>query len=131
MKKFSVTISFVLPAIILLLMIGEVAVRYPCNHGGGFNGYSGISIIAVILTAINLMFHGLSRISIASLILAIVSLLFICVSDCFNLYVSYDVWTKRDMPAFGQFQINQNENLFKNRESSSHRGKMKVIEVSP
>lgn len=94
-KMYKVISSIVGPSMVLLLMIMELLLRYPCNHGGGFWGYSSIITIFIILNFINLFISKDARVG---LCLSLLCLVFLFLSDYFNLYVSHDTWIERGMP---------------------------------
>ena len=94
-KAISTTVG---PSVVLLLMIGELLLRYPCNHGGGFWGYSYIIVTFMLLNFISHFIYKGSRVG---LYISLCCLMLLFLSDFFNLYVSYDTWTKRGMPDWG------------------------------
>jgi chromate transport protein ChrA len=99
-EMYKVISSIVGPSAVLLLMIVELLLRYPCNHGGGFWGYSSIITIFIILNIINLFISKDARVG---LCFSLLCLVFLFLSDYFNLYVSYDTWIERGMPDWGSF----------------------------
>lgn len=91
-------IAVILPTIVLLMMSGELIMRYPSNHGGGFYCYAFPIIVAMAIGMVNRFLIGNS---ICAILLSISCLLLMILSDWFNLYVEYDVWLRRGMPEFG------------------------------
>ena len=96
-KLFIIIIS-----IILVDMVFEIWWSYPSNHGAGFYCYFIPTLILMILGITNIFLFKGSK---ALFILSIICLVLIFISDCFNLYVDYDVWLLRGMPNFGEYTI--------------------------
>lgn len=84
--------------IIILLICGEVIFRYPCNHGSGFYRFLYPVCGLIILSGVYGFFLKESKLGFC---LALICLILIIVSDLFNVYVDYDVWTHRGMPEWG------------------------------
>lgn len=92
----------IIMSIILVDMVFEIWWSYPSNHGGGFYSYLIPTLISMILGITNiLLFKGSKTL----FLLSIICLVLIFISDCFNLYVNYDVWLMRGMPNFGEYTI--------------------------
>ena len=98
MRKLLGWISLWPSVAIVMLICGEVILRYPCNHGSGFYCYLypvyGLSILSG--------FYGfILRKPKIGFFMSLLCLILILVSDLFNVYVDYDVWTRRGMPDWG------------------------------
>ena len=106
MRLIVLSLNFFFPAILLLVMCGELVLQYPCNHGGGLRGY-----LPVILTFLmmNLSCRIWLKASCKAICVSLMCLLVLCLSDCFNLYVHYDVWLRRGMPNFGSFCLQKGD----------------------
>ena len=100
MRKLLGWISLWPSVVIILLICGEIILRYPCNHGAGFYCYLYPVCGLIVLSGVYGFFLRRSKIG---LILSLICLVLILVSDLFNVYVDYDVWTHRGMPDWGQF----------------------------
>jgi hypothetical protein len=104
MRKSLGWISLWPSVVIILLICGEVVLRYPCNHGAGFYYYLYPVCGLIVLSG----FHGfILRKSKLGFFLSVICL--ILLSDLFNVYVDYDVWTRRDMPDWGRLTQGQLE----------------------
>ena len=98
MRKVLEAVSFWSSAILLLLMCGEIAFRYPCNHGAGFYCY----LYPVCgLLAVSFVHGGLFKGSKVGICVPLLCLMLILCSDWFNVYVDYNTWVKRGMPDWG------------------------------
>lgn len=98
MRKLLGWISLWLSVGIVMLIGGEVMLRYPCNHGAGFYCYLYPVYGLIILSG----FYGfILRVSKIGFFMSLLCLILILISDLFNVYVDYDVWTRRGMPDWG------------------------------
>lgn len=102
MRKFLGWISLWPSAIMILLICGEAILRFPCNHGAGFYHYLYLICGLIILSG----FYGFYlRESKIGFILSLICLILILLSDLFNVYVDYNVWTNRGMPDWGHYGV--------------------------
>lgn len=100
--KFMRLLVWALIAMLYLILLGIICVRYPSNHGEGTGVYwCGL----LFVTALNL-FEMKSGKDISWLrILLIFSFgLILIVCDQFNILVEYETWIARGMPNWGHFQ---------------------------
>lgn len=100
--KFMRLLGWALIAMLYLILLGSICVRYPSNHGGGTVIY-GWGLLFV--TALNLfeMKSG-KNISWLRILLMLSFGLILIACNQFNILVEYETWIARDMPSWGQFQ---------------------------
>ena len=98
MRKLLGWVSLWPSVIIILLICVEVIFRYPCNHGAGFYRYLYLVSGLIILSGIYGFHFKESKFGFC---LSLICFILIIVSDLFNVYVDYDVWTRRGMPEWG------------------------------
>ena len=87
---------------VLALMVAQIAVQYPSNHGGGFGYCLWLFSIFIVVAGIRSVVFGAPCIG---LLLSVACLMFVFLSDCFNINVDYDTWVSRGMPNFGEFCV--------------------------
>ena len=86
---------------ILLLHIGEIALRFPCNHANALMFHYRDCIFAMLLFEIG---HSVFKreICLAFWLIFLLSFLVPTIEDKCNILVSYDTWISRGMPEWGQ-----------------------------
>ena len=99
MTKILGWVSLWPPIMMLSLLCCEIAFRYPCNHGAGFYCYL-YPVCGLIV--VSFVYGFLLKGSKVGLCLSLMCLLLILCSDWFNVYVDYNIWTRRGMPDWGQ-----------------------------
>ena len=100
MKKILGMLSILFPTSLFAFMCMEILLRYPCNHGAGFYCYLYPVCGLIVLSGTYGFFLRGSK---GGFILSFICLILILVSDLFNVYVDYDVWTHRGMPDWGHY----------------------------
>ena len=98
MRRLSL-ISIFIPYVLLVI---EVWVKYPHNHGGGPRLYIVLGVIALVL---NVCYMLLSR-RLAPIRMIAIGLLAILLYACdrFNILVEYERWGERGLPDWGTWQ---------------------------
>lgn len=77
----------------------DVAVHYPCNHGGGIGGYfacmAGLMLIAAAWNALNRKIQWRFWLGLGAFGVLLVLV------DVFNVMLPYEEWIARGMPEWG------------------------------
>ena len=77
----------------------DVAVHYPCNHGGGIGGYfacmAGLMLIAAAWNALNRKIQWWFWLGLCAFGILLV------LADMFNVMLPYEEWIARGMPEWG------------------------------
>ncbi len=96
------TLSCVAICVLFFLLIMEIWVKYPDNHGAGIDAYKVPWVVTVIVNVCYMIWiRRIALYRIAALALFVL-LLFLC--DRFNVVVDYEEWTARGMPDWGVLQ---------------------------
>lgn len=83
-----------------IVLIGEIALRFPDNHGGGPACFA--YVFGGVLCASVVLWGWTRKLPAKPLAVAALGLLFVWVIDVRNIHVEYIEWTRRGMPGWGE-----------------------------
>lgn len=85
---------------VLLLHVGELAIRFPCNHTNSLMfSYRDCVFSLAIFEFVYSFFKR--EICVSFWLLFVILLFFPMFEDFFNIMISYETWISRGMPSFG------------------------------
>ena len=102
MKLLLKRISLFFVFVPFLLLVAEVWLKYPSNHGGSAYEYANIAFFSIFVNVVYMIFSRRLAICRVLAFACFFALLYAC--DRFNVLVHYDEWIARGMSDWGVLQ---------------------------